>query len=341
MKSRVSVYNRIGGISLNNKYSVDDILSELENKKSAAKTSDDEFSKIMEEILGKKPAETVMPTAKEEPKPQPNTEPKAETKPEPKPEPEPKKEVKTEAKPEPIAETSLPEKKEELKRPSGDTITFDKSEVVKRAEKTENFKVKIDYEQEEQTPAEIEDEKIVPSKSAFEDATIQMEPFGITENPATAVSAESVNQDIVEFRESRKQKVEKFVLFGDDEEENELEAEPIEPEEDVKTIEDFNDYSEATAIVKDLSGIKASLTLRLIVLSALSLFSAYIELGSYIGIPIPDIFSRTAQPLSYLIVSVLAFVAALLVSAPAVFGGFASLFGFKADGLSGVSRRIR
>lgn len=320
---------------MNNKYSVDDILSELENKKSAAKTSDDEFSKIMEEILGKKPAETVKPTAKEEPKPQPNTQPKAETKPEPK--PEPKKEVKTEAKSELVAETSLPEKKEELKRPSGDTITFDKSEVVKRAEKTENFKVKIDYEQEEQTPAEIEDEKIVPSKSAFEDATIQMEPFGITENPATAVSAESVNQDIVEFRESRKQKVEKFVLFGDDEEENEPEAEPIEPEEDVKTIEDFNDYSEATAIVKDLSGIKASLTLRLIVLSALSLFSAYIELGSYIGIPIPDIFSRTAQPLSYLIVSVLAFVAALLVSAPAVFGGFASLFGFKADGDSLLS----
>lgn len=35
-------------------YSVDDILGELEGKKSSSKSSQDDFEKIMEELLGKK-----------------------------------------------------------------------------------------------------------------------------------------------------------------------------------------------------------------------------------------------------------------------------------------------
>ncbi|MEE1279546.1 MAG: hypothetical protein UHH95_01795 [Oscillospiraceae bacterium] len=324
---------------MDRKYSVDDILSELENKKTASRVSDDEFSRIMDDILGKKPAASAP------------SEPNAEKKTEPAPaEPVAPKDVKSYSyekvssaseetpKKEPFViekhkekpiELNFSPKTEKQTKPTGDTITFNKDEVIAKAEKKADFKVKIDYE--DNIPEPAIDEKEPQVKPDFEDATIQIQPFGLTQAAPIEPEPVTVNKELAEFRESRKQKVEKFVLFGDEEEDNDPEPVP-EPAAEVKTIEDFNDYSESTAIIKDLSGIKAGLTLRLIVLSALTLLSAYIELGSRINIPMPDMFSRSAQPLSYLIVSALIFVAAVLVSAPAVFGGFSSLFGFKADG---------
>ena len=318
---------------MDKKYSVDDILSELESKKSSQKASDDEFSKIMEEILGKPSAskKTAETAEKKLTEPAPEVK-KAEPIKEafPKPAVEPEKEVK-EQKQEQEEEEVKPLKKEPAPKPSGDTITFDKNEVIKRVEKKEKFKVKIDYEDEFPEPEETKVVEKPPLKADFEDVTIQMEPFGLTQNAETVSEPVTVNKELAEFRESRKQKVEKFVLFGDEEEEND--PEPIEePQQELKTIEDFNDYSESTAIVKDLSGIKASLSLRLIVLAVLALFAAYVEFGSKLHIPMPDMFNKAVQPLSYLIVNALAFVAAVLVSAPAVFGGFSSLFRFKADG---------
>ncbi len=314
---------------MDHKYSVDDILGELEEKRASTQASDDEFSRIMDEILGKKTNSPTEPEKEEkEVKAEPALEPKKES------------EVKAEIKVEPINKRSETrdqtiafapiDKNEKKKKTLGDTITFNKEEVIANAEKKADFKVKIDYEDDIPAPSQSEPQT-ARVKQSFEDATIQMQPFGLTQDTPVDPEPVTVNKELAEFRESRKQKVEKFVLFGDEEEDND--PEPVEePLEEVKTIEDFNDYSESTAIIKDISGIKAGLTLRLIVLSALTLISAYIEFGNRINLPMPDIFSRSAQPLSYLIVSALVFVAAVLVSAPAVFGGFSSLFSFKADG---------
>lgn len=292
-------------------YSVDDILKELENKKTQSSAQDDEFQKIMAEVLGKKvePLNTAPAKSVEQ---------------------KPAEEIK-------IKQTPVTKKNEEpesattktaaLQKPvSGDTVTFSKEELNAKPSPKSDFKVKIDYE--DNIPAAPQP----PQKSDFEEKTIQMEPFGLTDTVEVAKEEVIVNKELAEFRENRKKKVEKFVLFGEEEEDNDPEPVNETETEEVKIIEDFNDYSESTAIIKDLSGIKASLTLRLIVLSALTLISAYIELGNRLNIPMLEIFNRDIQPLSYLIVSALVFVAAVVVSAPAVFGGVASLFRLKADG---------
>lgn len=305
---------------MDRKYSVDDILGELENKKADISSQNDDFDRIMQEVLGKKPSGEVTPAAPTQHKPI------------------------NEKKLQPEGEAAHPIQKAEqpqtelpkTKQPSpaetqavGDTITFHKDDVIAKTEEKPRFQVKIDYEEDIPTPRQEKENKLV--KHDFEEKTIQMEPFGLTQDAPIEPEPITVNKELAEFRESRKKKVEKFVLFGDEEEDNDPEPQQ-EPVEEVKTIEDFNDYSETTAIIKDLSGIKAGLTLRLIVLSALTLLSGYIEFGTRLKIPVLDMFNRDTQPLSYLIVSALVFVAAVLVSAPAVFGGFSSLFRFKPDG---------
>ncbi len=320
---------------MDNKFSVDDILKELENKKTQ-QSSDDEYAKIMEEVLGKKieikPSPLkAMPTLSEDKSVQ-EKQAKAEKEEIKIKIPEKKPELKHESKPEPN------EKKPKIsfKSVDGDTIAFDKPVTPKAEDKKADFKVKIEYEDE---IPKIPEEKTV-DKPDFEDKTIQMEPFGI--NSEVEIKPEEnieVNKDLLEFRENRKKKVEKFVLFGEEEEDTEPEVKIDEQLQQVKVLEDFNDYSESTAVIKDLAGIKAGLTLRLIVLFALSLVSAYIELGNRFSLPMLEIFDKDIQPLSYLIVSALVFLASVIVSAPAVLGGLSSLFKFKADGdsLLGVS----
>ncbi len=310
-------------------YSVDDILGELEGKKSSSKSSQDDFEKIMEELLGKKKTSEV--PSKEDKKPIFKELPKTEEKPfKPIIEEKPAVEDKTITEEKPI----ISNKSEEQSVSNGDTVSFDSKEVKAKVEK-KGFKVKIDYDK-----AEIEEEQISEpeKKNDLSDKTVRFEPIGSEKKveQETVEETVSVNEDLAEFRESRKKKVETFVLFGDDEEDNEPEPEP-EIAQEVKTIEDFNDYSETTAIIKDLSSIKASLSLRFIILSVLTLVSAYIELGAKLHIPVPAIFDRGVQPVSYLIVSALVFAAAVLVSAPAVFGGISSLFRLKADGDSILS----
>lgn len=311
---------------MNKDYSVEDILKEFEGKKAEKVNTDDEFSKIMEELTGKK-ATPVMHFDKQnpiKPLPEKNEEPKKEeiNKEEPKVIEEHVPEAKVE-------ETTITIDKIERKKEnliSSDTITFDSNKIKEK----KDFTVKINYDKEESDKELVE----ASNQSGIDGNTIQIEPFGISEEKLELKSqTESVNQDLIEFRENRKKKVEKFVLFGEDEEENDPEQEVVSEETDeVKTLEDFNDYSESTAIIKDLSGIKAGLTLRAIVLIILGVACAYIELGRKIGIPVIDILNKETQPISYLIISALIFVAAVLVSAPAVFGGFSSLFKFKADG---------
>ncbi len=344
-----------GGKALDNKFSVDDILKELENKKTQTSNDDYEYAKIMEEVLGKKIE--VKPSPLKQMAKKPASENKVEqnaqkreqqahaavSKP-------PVKEAATaeekpkviEEKPKVIEErTKVTEEKPKVveekpkfnfKTSEENTLCFDKiekkSEEVNKTKKAD-FKVKIDYEDDiPQIPVDKKTEK-----ADFEDKTIQMEPFGIITEPALEPSkVAEVNEDLLEFRENRKKKVEKFVLFGDEEEDTESETVEAPASESVKVLEDFNDYSESTAVIKDLSGIKAGLTLRLIVLFALSLVSAYIELGNRFSLPMLEIFDKDIQPLSYLIVSALVFVASVIVSAPAVIGGLSSLFKFKADG---------
>ncbi|MBQ8869702.1 MAG: hypothetical protein IJ027_08375 [Oscillospiraceae bacterium] len=314
---------------MDNKFSVDDILKELENKKTQPSGSDDEFAKIMEEVLGKKIEVKSSPlkaapekTVKEEKRPAEDVVKQTE------------QQIKT--------ETPVEKKpKFNFKTSDENTLSFDKIEKealdAKKIEtKKADFKVKIDYE--DDIPWVPEEKKA--DKPDFEDKTIQMEPFGL--NGDIEIKPEEnieINKDLLEFRENRKKKVEKFVLFGEEEEDTEPEAKTEEQSEQVKVLEDFNDYSESTAVIKDLAGIKAGLTLRLIVLFALSLVSAYIELGNRFSLPMLEIFDKDIQPLSYLIVSTLVFVASVIVSAPAVLGGLSSLFKFKADGdsLLGVS----
>ena len=291
---------------MSNNYSIDDILSELDGKKAAS--SSGEVEDILSEILGTKQS---------------------------------KKEVKENDDDGNVKSNNIIENIDASVKDSpnvndgneskivGDTITFDRKDVVKTRKKDEKEGQKDIVKTDDSKPVVNAPQK---EESNVSDATIQMKPLKTDQNVAPTVEETphvSVNQDVVEFQENRKKKVEKFVIFGE-EEETEPEAEPI--EESVKTIEDFNDYSEAPAIFKDLSGIKAGLILRLVILAVLLIASFYMEFATSLKLPVPDILCKDVQPLSYLIVSALIFVASMLVSGPAVFGGIASLFKFEADG---------
>lgn len=277
-------------------FSVDDILNELEGKKKSTNGSNSDYEKILNELLGKESKNNFA--------------------------------LNVDSKTEKIEfDTKIFEKtKEEKNKHISDTITFDATNINQK----KDFKIEIDYKkQEDEQP--LQNSENIDKTLSFDIAD------NITEVETDNVFEKSlVNEDLIEFRENRKKKIETFVLFGEEEEDDEPEFE-TEKTEDLKTIEDFNDYSESTAIIKDLSGIKAGLSLRFIVLLFLSIISAYIELGSKIGIPILDIFDKAVQPVSYLIVSALIFLAAVIVSAPAVFGGINSLFKLKADGDSLLS----
>lgn len=306
---------------MDNKYSVEDILKELENKKTQTSAQDQDLSKIMSDILGKEYKPVEIPKISFDPQ----SEKQASKNDQPKIEVVPSEESNSSKNDKIVLKEA-----QSLHRPAVEqTVSFDEKEIREIKSKKADFKVKIDYDKADE-PIQEDNVKVKP---AFEDQTIQMEPFGITQNIEIEKEEVVINKELAEFKENRKKKVEKFVLFGDSEEDNDPEIEEfVQPENDsVKTIEDFNDYSEATAIIKDLSGIKASLTLRLIVLSILTFVSAYVELGNRFSIPMLEIMNRSTQPLSYLIISALIFVAAALVTLPAIFSGFTSLFKAKAD----------
>lgn len=280
---------------MSKKYSVDDILNELESKKSIINNSSSDYEEILNELLNKERKSNVELNNSFFSK------------------------DKTD-------EEAFEAKHEEEKTLSSDTIMFDSLEIKQK----KNFEVKIDYDKHEKAAQPENNENLDKTLSFdFEKNLDEIEQESCRENTL-------INEDLKEFHESRKKKVETFVLFGEEEEDDEPENE-VPKDEVVKTLEDFNDYSESTAIIKDLSGIKASLSLRFVVLLVLSIISAYIELGPKIGIPTLEIFDKNIQPISYLIVSALIFLAAILVSAPAIFGGFTSLFRLKADGDSLLS----
>lgn len=315
-------------------FSVDDILKELEGKKSVG--SVDDFDNIVDEILGKKteinsdiklsdineikksPIQNEIKNSEDETRlnsfkdfaPLKNEQKKQ----------EPIKEIKLEAKEQvkkepPIKEIKLEEPKKEESKPLN-----------------KSFKVNIDYSDFEKPSAEPQINS--DSEALIEEKTIQMNAIGSLiaeeEHMSSQLNNPVINEDLAEFKKSRKEKVDKFVIFGDEEEDNDPETEDEEIEE-VGPIEDFNDYSETQAVVSDLSNVKASLTLRLIILSIITAISAYMELAGFVNIPVLSMLDKNSEPISYLIVSALVFAAAIIVSAPAIFGGIGAIFKKKSD----------
>ena len=339
------------------KYSVDDILKELESRKSTSAVSEDDFQEIMAEVLGR-PAPSVQKAAAAEPvsAPAENSSARQGTLPAEKNIDKKQTSDFLKTAQEGLSFQKTHESETSKGIASGDSSPEDMEKTLpfqpvwreRTAAVSEEASVEQDAapsESNTRPPAVPEkaddgaraDKPETPSRhpAPFEDKTIQMQPFGLNCDSAPLQESEMSSGSLEEtqaFLENRKQKIEKFVLFGEEEEDNDPEQEePTSVDTEVKTLEDFNDYSESTAILKDLSGMKAGLTLRLIVLLALTAVSAYLELASRFRLPLPEFLMRDLQPVSFLLVSALLFVAAVIVSLPAVIGGVASLFRLKAD----------
>lgn len=152
------------------------------------------------------------------------------------------------------------------------------------------------------------DDKILPNT----------EPIPIDESA-------SEMQKMRELKERRKQKVNDFVLIGDDEEE--LSSLP----DDKKALEDFDSFDDAPSVHDDIIQLKNSLTVRLVFLVVMALASGYIALANDFDIPIMEILSKGAQPTTYLFVNIILGLLSAFVCYTVISCGFKKLFSMKSD----------
>lgn len=136
-----------------------------------------------------------------------------------------------------------------------------------------------------------------------------------------------------ELKERRSKKIKDFVLVGDEEDEPDEET-------DGKTIEDYEEYDDAAAIVNDIDRIKGTLMVRLAVVTICLILSAYISLANDLGIfPMFDLLNKRTQTNTYLFVNAIIGILAAFSAYPVISCGLSKLFSFKADcdSLSAVS----
>lgn len=136
-----------------------------------------------------------------------------------------------------------------------------------------------------------------------------------------------------ELKERRNKKIKDFVLVGDEEEEPDDET-------DGKTIDDYEEYDDAAAIVNDIDRIKGTLMIRLAVVTVCLVLSAYISLANDLGIfPMFDLLNKRTETNTYLFVNAIIGILAAFSAYPVISCGLSKLFSFKADcdSLSAVS----
>lgn len=130
-----------------------------------------------------------------------------------------------------------------------------------------------------------------------------------------------------ELQKRRKKKVADFVLVGD-EEDNEL-SDDYEPEE--RELEDFESYDDAASIESDIGKLKSTLLIRLLVLSITGALSIILSAVNDFGAAVPDIFSRSAQPTTYIFLQTILGLGAAFSGYTVLSCGVSKLLKFNAD----------
>ncbi|MBC8571019.1 hypothetical protein [Zongyangia hominis] len=133
-----------------------------------------------------------------------------------------------------------------------------------------------------------------------------------------------------EVQKSREKKIQDFVLFSDEEPENDLSEEyegPAVPEE----IDDYHSKEDKPSVIHDLSNLHTSLFIRICIVALMGLFSAYLTAAEVLNLPIPAAISPATAPQIYGICQLALVFISCIVCHQTVGGGILSLFKLRAD----------
>lgn len=143
-----------------------------------------------------------------------------------------------------------------------------------------------------------------------------------------------INEDEIEIRkfkelkERRKEKVNKFVLVGNEEEEDE---EKDQAKEEDREITDFEKFEDAPSILNDIVQLKGSLIVRLCLLLVTTIASVYISFANDFDLPIMEILNKNTQPTTYLFINIILGLLSAFVSYTVISCGLIKFVKFQAD----------
>ncbi len=144
-----------------------------------------------------------------------------------------------------------------------------------------------------------------------------------------------INEDMSEIekitalKERRNKKIKDFVLVGDEEE---TEEDELNDENHVKIIDDFESFEDAPSIANDISQLKSSLVMRLLVLGVCLCVSLYIALANDSkALPIIELLNKRTQTNVFLFVNTVIGLLAAFTSYTVISCGLSKLISLKAD----------
>ncbi len=96
------------------------------------------------------------------------------------------------------------------------------------------------------------------------------------------------------------------------------------------TIKDYDSFEDAREIKNSIVELRSGLSFRLVVLTVLFIFSAFISFGTVAGLPVPALLTPQS-PRTFSIVSLIIAILAMAVSLDTIKSGLLKLLSFKAD----------
>lgn len=134
---------------------------------------------------------------------------------------------------------------------------------------------------------------------------------------------------ITALKERRNKKIKDFVLVGDEEE---TEDDELNDENHTKTIDDFENFEDAPSIANDISQLKSSMVMRLLVLSVCLLVSLYIAVANDSkALPLMELLNKRTQTNVFLFVNTVIGLLAAFTSYTVISCGLSKLVSLKAD----------
>ncbi len=178
-----------------------------------------------------------------------------------------------------------------------------------------------------------------PEKPAFtsffteDEAQNQQAQIGFT-RVVDGEKVHTIDEKVIEqhqaVQKSREKKIQDFVLFSDEEPENDPEEEYRDPEPQ-EEIDDYYSKEDKPSIIHDLSNLHTSLFIRICVVGLMCLFSGYLTAAESLSLPIPAAISPATAPQIYVICQLALVLIGAVICHQTVGGGMISLLKLRAD----------
>lgn len=171
------------------------------------------------------------------------------------------------------------------------------------------------------------------SRKKIEDIDLKLDDKILPDTAQIPVDSEASElEKLKELHERRKKKIKDFVLVGDEEDSEEFpNGESEDEDEEDAGITDFESFDDAPSIAEDIVQLKASLTIRLVILLITSVCSVYIALANDLGLPMFELINKNSQPTAYLFICITLGLLSAFASYTMISCGISKLFSLQAD----------